>query len=90
MRTYNVVELCVDEDEGVMTIVVYAVFVVQILVLTRRVEVNGVNDGRVSTAVDVPVVMDGGILALDDPVESGRVALEGPVESGTVAVEGSL
>jgi hypothetical protein len=85
-----VVELCAGEDEGVMMIVVYAVFVVQILVLTRRVEVNGVNDGRVSTAVDVPGVMGGGILALGSPVESGRVTLDGPVESGAVAVESLL
>jgi hypothetical protein len=73
-----------------MMIVVYAVFVVHILVLIERVEVNGVNDGSVSTAVEVPGAVESGILVLDDPVEIGTLALDGPVESGAVALDGSV
>ena len=60
-----------------MMIVVYADFVVQILVLTERVEVNGVNDGSVSTAVEVAGAVESGILGLDGPVERGAVPVEG-------------
>lgn len=73
-----------------MMIVVYAVFVVHILVLTERVEVNGVNDGSVSTAVEVPGAVESVILVLDDPVESGTLALDGPVEIGAVALDGPV
>jgi hypothetical protein len=73
-----------------MMIVVNAVFVVQILVLTEREEVNGVNDGSVSTAVEVPGAVESEILGLDGPVESGTVTLGVPVERGAVPVEGSL
>ena len=73
-----------------MMIVVYAVFVVHILVLTERVEVSGVNDGSVSTAVEVPGAVESGILVLNDPVENGTLALDGPVEIGAVALDGPV
>lgn len=50
------------------------------VVRTLGVELNKVNDGRVSMAVDVPGAVESGAVAVDGPVESGPAVAEDPLQ----------